>query len=131
MRESNIKKIQCILNKKPSIIFAYLFGSMATKENNAGSDWDIAIYLKKYPLKNNPWIRFTIQAELSAILKTNTIDIVILNTIQEPSFAFDIINNSIILVDKNPSERIIYEVKVMNRYFDWQYFLKRHLAHSL
>jgi len=124
---NNIKKISRILEAKPSVIFAYLFGSRGTKENHSESDWDIAIYFNKYPVKKSPWMRFIIQAELSVVLKTNAIDIVVLNTLQEPSFAFDIINNSIILVDKVPSMRMIYEARVLGRYFDWQYFLKRHL----
>jgi len=112
------------------VMFAYLFGSRNTNKNNQRSDWDIAIYFNQYPVEKNPWIRFTIQAELSAILKTDAVDIIVLNTLEEPSLAFDIINNSTILLDKDPSRRIIYEAMVLNKYFDWQYFLKRHL-HSI
>lgn len=125
--KNNIKKIKLVLKKHPEVIFAYLFGSKVEDKDTHRSDWDIAIYLNQYPLENNPWIRFYIQSELSLILKTDNVDIVILNTLEEPSFTFDIINKGIILVDKEPSKRIIYEAKTLNRYFDWQYFLKRHL----
>ncbi|HOL22076.1 MAG TPA: nucleotidyltransferase domain-containing protein [bacterium] len=128
--KNNIKKIRYVLETKPSVMFAYLFGSRNTNKNNQRSDWDIAIYFNQYPVEKNPWIRFTIQAELSAILKTDAVDIIVLNTLEEPSLAFDIINNSTILLDKDPSRRIIYEAMVLNKYFDWQYFLKRHL-HSI
>jgi predicted nucleotidyltransferase len=128
--KNNTEKIRSILEAKPSVSFAYLFGSRRTNKISPRSDWDIAIYFSQYPVKGNPWIRFNIQVELATALKTNAVDIVVMNNLQEPPFAFDIINNSIILVDKDPSARIIYESKVLNRYFDWQYFLKRHLLSS-
>lgn len=81
-------------------------------------------------MKNNPWISFTIQAKLSAALKTDAVDIVVLNNIDEPSFAFDIINKGKVIVDKDPAERFLYEARVLNRYLDWQYFLKRHLKYT-
>ncbi len=104
-----------------------MFGSRVEDKSSHRSDWDIAIYLNQYPSENNPWIRFYIQSELSLLLKTDNVDIVILNTLEEPSFTFEIISKGIILVDKEPSKRIIYEAKSLNRYFDWQYFLKRHI----
>jgi len=122
-----INEIVKLLEASPFVMFGYLFGSRSLNANGPGSDWDIALYFREYPAKNNPWLRFTIQAELSAILKTDAVDIIILNNLQQPSFAFDIINEGTILVDKKPSERILFEAKVLNRYFDWQYFLKRHL----
>jgi hypothetical protein len=50
-----------------------------------------------------------------------------LNGLDAPVFAFQIINKGILLVDKKPAERILYETSVLRRYHDWNYFLKRHM----
>jgi predicted nucleotidyltransferase len=128
--KNNIEKIRSILKAEPPVLFSYLFGSRSKEESTVRSDWDIAVYFSQYPVEDDPWIRFKIQVKLSTALKTDAVDIVIMNNLQEPSFAFDILNNSIILVDKNPTARIIYEARALNRYFDWQYFLKRHILSS-
>ena len=49
MSSKNIKqKVVKCLQQEENVIFAYLFGSYARKEQHPFSDIDIAVYLKKY-----------------------------------------------------------------------------------
>ena len=59
------------LKARKDILFAYLFGSLTSGMLKPLSDIDIAVYLKK---------RLEIIGDLADILKTDEIDLVILNT---------------------------------------------------
>jgi hypothetical protein len=41
-----------------------------------------------------------------------------------------IINNGILLADKNTEKRILFEAQVLSKYHDWNYFLRRHMGMS-
>lgn len=119
------EKIAKVLEKKRFISFAYFFGSRAKGLNNERSDYDIAIYLYNNQRKLPGWTVFQLEAEIEREIGVET-QITILNDLDAPIFAFQIINGGKILVDKEPEGRILYEASVIRRYHDWHYFLKRH-----
>lgn len=121
-----INKITEILEKKQFVIFAYIFGSRAKGIANKRSDCDIAVYFCKDPRKLPRWTVFQLEAEIAKEIGVET-QITILNGLDAPVFAFQIINEGIILVDKEPKRRILYETSVLKKYHDWHYFLRRHM----
>lgn len=72
------KTIIKVLNKHPTILIAFLFGSHAKGTATITSDVDIAIAGKR-PLSSNKIER--IRCELAAALKTDQVDIVDLNVV--------------------------------------------------
>ncbi len=122
-----IDKIKEILGKKQSAIFAYIFGSRVRSSANKRSDCDIAVYFHKDPRKLLGWTVFQLEAEIAKEIGLET-QITILNGLDAPVFAFQIISDGIILVDKEPKRRILYEASVLKQYHDWQYFLRRHMV---
>jgi predicted nucleotidyltransferase len=124
--EEEINKIKKILKKNQFVDFAYIFGSRAKGIANKRSDCDIAVYFCRDPRKIPGWIVFQLEAEIVKEIGIET-QITILNGLDAPVFAFQIINKGILLVDKKPAERILYETSVLRRYHDWHYFLKRHM----
>lgn len=121
-----INKIKEILEKKQVAIFAYIFGSRARGIANKRSDCDIAVYFYKDPRKLRGWTVFQLEAEIAKEIGSET-QITILNGLDAPVFAFQIISEGIILIDKEPKKRILYEASVLKQYHDWQYFLRRHM----
>jgi hypothetical protein len=119
-----IKKITEILGKEQLVIFAYIFGSMVKGGVNKRSDYDIAIYFAKDPRKLPGWTVFQLEAEIEREIGAET-QIIILNGLDAPVFAFEIISEGMVLVDKKPKKRILYEASILRRYHDWHYFLKR------
>ncbi len=104
------------LDKHPKVIFAYLFGGVARDRVSPLSDVDIAIYMA-----NGADIvqeKLEILGNLNELLKTDEVDLVILNTASLP-LAARIIKNKIILVDKMPFTRHAFESLTIREYFDF------------
>ena len=124
--EKEIKLLTKALSKRSHITFAYLFGSKVKGYANETSDWDIAIYFKEPLRKNNHWPAFELEAELSRAIG-DTVQITVLNNPLPPVFAFQILKDGIVLLDRDPNLRMDFENRTMRHYYDWQYFLKRQM----
>jgi predicted nucleotidyltransferase len=124
--KQKIRPIIELLNKQPHITFAYLFGSKAKGYANERSDWDIAIYMTDSIKENGLWPAFELEALLSRAVK-ETVQVTILNTPLPPVFAFEILKDGILLIDRKPDLRIEIENRILRHYYDWQYFLNRQM----
>jgi uncharacterized protein len=104
------------LQSRSDVPLAYLFGSLAKGKITPLSDVDIAVYLsdkKKLLLR-----KIEILGELTNILKTDEIDLVLLNTVPL-TLKMKILENKKVIVDKNPFLRYRFESLVMREYFDF------------
>jgi len=124
MSNNNINHLINILDKKPYILFAYLFGSQATGSANKRSDWDIGVYFSKSPDDISRWCVFELESEFSQNVQAE-VQVITLNRLTSPLLGFQIINEGILLIQRDEDERIKFEHKVLRQYHDWQYFLKR------
>lgn len=123
-----IDAIKSTLSKEQSISFAYLFGSKVKNKESYRSDWDIAVYIKDEFLEKNPvWQKFDIENRLSIVLKTDAVDVVILNSMDNPLFGFEIITKGVLILNRDDELRVYFEGEALGRYQDWQYFMKRHM----
>lgn len=120
-----LDKIKEVIKKNKNIAFCYLFGSRAKGFAGAESDWDLAVYFDVKELKR--WSRFWLEAEIEREINKN-VQVIVLNTIENPVFGFEIISCGNVIVDKNPEARILFETSVLRSYHDWNYFLERHMA---
>ncbi len=109
-----IKFLSDFFLNDPNIIFAYIFGGLLKGKPNPLSDVDIAVYVKN--IKKLDYINLF--GNISNILGTDEIDLVILNTAQL-SLAGRILQNRKILVDKDPFFRHKYESKILREFFDF------------
>lgn len=103
------------LKKRKDVLFACLFGSMASETCNPLSDIDIAVYLKKGNLSEK---RLELIGDLADIFKTDEIDLVILNT-APLSLRMRILKQRKILADNYPFFRHKYESITMRYWFDF------------
>ena len=106
------------LRADKDILFAYLFGSLARKKAGPLSDVDIAVYCEEgsfFPEK-----KLEILGNLAGILKTDEIDLVVLN--RAPlAIRMKILEHKKVIVDKEPLIRHRYESMTMRQYFDFSY----------
>jgi len=100
------------------ILFAYLFGSLARKKRAPLSDVDIAVYCREE--SSLPDKKMEILGNLVGILRTDEIDLVVLNT-AALALKMKILENKKVIVDKNPSLRHRYESLTMRQYFDFSF----------
>ncbi len=104
------------LNKHPKVVFAYLFGGLARGRVSPLSDVDIAIYTVDGA--DIVQEKLEILGKLNDLLKTDEVDLVVLNTAPLP-LAARIIKNKIILLDKMPFTRHVFESLIIREYFDF------------
>ena len=125
MNEKQRKELNKIFKDFPKIKLAYFFGSRA--ENNAGplSDYDFAIYLDEKDKKRMFEIKIDVQNRIVNMLKTDKVDVVILNTTKSPDLKYDVIKNGQLIFEKEPFKLII-EPRILNEYFDFNLMLLKH-----
>ncbi|MCK9379357.1 MAG: nucleotidyltransferase domain-containing protein [Candidatus Moranbacteria bacterium] len=125
LTKSKIKEFSKIFAKH-KVVFAYLFGSQATGKAIKNSDIDIAIMLSKdTDTKKRFAIRCKIISELSKIFGKNT-EVVILNDTKSILFKFVIIKEGKLIYAKDHGERLEFELKTMNDYYDFAPFIEKY-----
>jgi uncharacterized protein len=109
------------LKSRKDIAFAYLFGSLAENRATHLSDVDIAVYVTGGKLTDK---RYQILGDLMDILKTDNLDLVILNT-APLTLRMKIIQARRILADNVPHLRHAFESHTMRTCFDFSKIEKR------
>ena len=89
------------------------------------SDFDFAVYLDENDKNRIIDDRLSLMNKLSRLLKTDKIDIVILNTVQGSELKYNIISQGKLIYEKQPF-RVIVEPKILNEYFDFHYLLSKY-----
>ena len=112
--------------KKYKINTFYIFGSQATGKAGKLSDYDFAVLLDyKVLAEKYGDYQIKIISELLRLIKTDHIDLVILNDEKTPLLLkYNVIKTGKILFEKNKNKRVNLEVNILRRWLDWQYFEK-------
>lgn len=123
-------KLKAIFDKFPPIKLVYFFGSMASGRAGPLSDYDFAVYfdLQKKSAKDRELmfdIKFKLMDQLSRALKTDKVDVAILNLTEEPEFRYNVIKDGKLIYDQEPF-RVLIEPKILNEYFDFRYFMRKY-----
>jgi len=111
-----------------AVIFAYLFGGLATGHVQPLSDVDIAVYITR--TADLAMYKLNLFEKLVDALGTSEVDLVILNT-APLSLAGRVLQNKQVLVDKEPGQRHAYESLTQREFFDFRileeaYFKRRY-----
>ena len=112
---NRITHLKRFLQGDPNVIFAYFFGGITKGPPSPLSDVDLAIYVKD--LKKIDYLAFF--TDITNILGTNELDLVILNT-APISLSGRILQSRSIAVDKDPFFRHRYESLTLRKFFDFQ-----------
>jgi predicted nucleotidyltransferase len=128
---SQDKSIAQFLNKQERVKLAYLFGSVAEGKEGKLSDVDLAVFLDESLSKKE---RFSLQlkliSELTGILKTDRIDLVIIND-APLTLNYEIIKANHPLLVRDEGQKIDFEHRILSRYLDRRYYDKRWAAEFL
>ena len=125
---SKIPKATQLLMQETSVIFAYLFGGLASCKVTPLSDVDIAVYVSIE--SEFDVYHLELFDKLAGELESAELDLVFLNT-APLSLAGRILQNKLILVDKDPLQRYDYESLTLRKFFDFrfkeeEYFRRRY-----
>ena len=117
-------RLRTTLAAHGDVVAAYLFGSVARGTAKRGSDVDVAVLLRADPPRTVDGLRLGLEGELERALGLPA-QLVVLN--RAPSdLTHRVLRDGILLLDRDPSARIRFEVDTRNRYFDLQPFLRRY-----
>lgn len=125
MEEIELEKIKNIFGKHPTVKLAYFFGSKAMGTSGPLSDYDFAVYLDEKDTEKMFEIKFKLNDEICRELKTDKVDIVILNITESPEFKYDVIKNGKLIFEREPF-KVVVEPRILNDYFDFRDLLLRY-----
>ncbi|MFA6973811.1 MAG: nucleotidyltransferase domain-containing protein [Parcubacteria group bacterium] len=125
MNTETKSKLRDIFASHPEVKLAYLFGSQVSGEVGPMSDFDFAFYADERDVTKLFDLKFVLMDEIGRLLGTDKIDIVVLNTAENPELKFAIINEGEVIFDSEPY-KLIVEPRIMNEYFDFRSMLLRH-----
>lgn len=125
MNNLKVDNLRGIFELYPEIKLVYFFGSMAKKTAGPLSDYDFAFYIGEKDKKKVFDLKFKLMDKITRELKTDKVDIVILDITEEPEIKYDIIKEGKLIYEKEPYKLLI-EPKILNEYFDFISILKRH-----
>jgi len=119
------KQVVELLSKQKHVKLAYLFGSVAKGKEGKLSDVDIAVFLDESLSKKERFnLQLKLMSEISSILKTDKVDLVIMND-APLSLNYEIIKANYPLLVKDEGKKVDFEHGILSRYLDRRYYEKR------
>lgn len=104
------------------VVAAYLFGSVARGDDAAGSDVDLALLYRRDPPPTFAALPLRLAGDVERLLGRHA-DVVTLNTAPVDLCA-RVLRDGVLLLDRDPSRRIAFEVRTRNAWFDLQPVLR-------
>ncbi len=105
-------------------VAAYLFGSRARGTAGPTSDVDVAILLDRQPAATLTGQPYDLEDDLRGLLGLR-VDLTVLDT-APADLIHRVLRDGVLLLDRDPSARIRFEVAARNAYFDLLPFLDRY-----
>jgi predicted nucleotidyltransferase len=115
---------EALASADDQLLAAYLFGSVARGTDSSSSDVDIGILLRTAPSGELNDLRFALEGDLERVLGRTT-QVVVLNN-APPDLVHRVLRDGLLLLDRDCSARIPFEVRARNEYFDLLPILNRY-----
>lgn len=125
MDEKELGKLNDIFKSFPNLGLVYFFGSRAKSEAGPLSDYDFAVYFDEKDQKKIFEDKIELQNAISKELKTDNVDIVVLNSAENLEIKYNIIQEGKLIFEKEPF-KLIVEPRILNEYFDFRAVLLRY-----
>ena len=98
------------------VVAVYLFGSRARGTERASSDVDLAVLYRAAPPAGLEALSLPLEGELEAALRVPT-QVLTLN-LAPPEVIHRVLRDSVLLLERDASQRVAFEVRARNEYFD-------------
>ncbi len=115
---------QSLAGADPGLVCAYLFGSTARGVARPGSDLDVAALFASDPPHTLAGLTLDLADDLSAATG-RPVDLVVLNR-APVDLVHRVLRDGILLLDRDRSARIRFEIRARNEYFDLLPYLQRY-----
>ncbi len=105
-------------------VAVYLYGSVARGTAREGSDVDVGVLLEKDPPRTLKGLKLDLEADLESLLEI-PVQLVVLNR-APPDLIHRVLRDGKLMLDRDRSRRIRFEVKARNEFFDLQPILRQY-----
>ena len=126
-RTGTIERLSGFFAESPAaadVAAAWLFGSFARGDARAGSDVDVAVLSRHPPAATFEGLPLRLEGEIERLLRRTT-QVVVMNRAPADLRA-RVLRDGVLLVDRDPSLRIRFEVRTRNEWFDLQPILREY-----
>ncbi len=134
IKEKTIDEIKGILKeyfqKHSEIEVAYIFGSVTQGRASSLSDIDLAVITDSQQIKEETYrygYKAAILTDLIKLLKTNDVDLVILNEVNT-LLKHRVLYFGRLIYSKNERKRIAFQTDTINKYNDYKQLINPHLV---
>ncbi|MBK1630111.1 DNA polymerase subunit beta [Thiohalocapsa halophila] len=107
------------------LLCAYLFGSVARGEDRPDSDVDLAVLFRDDPPRTLAGLHLDLADRLTGALGGRRVDLVVLNR-APVDLVHRVLRDGVLLLERDRSARIRFEVRARNEYFDLLPHLERY-----
>jgi predicted nucleotidyltransferase len=125
MLKKELDSLKTAFHRYPEIKLVYFFGSRAKRSYGPLSDHDFAVYFGRITAARMFSIKLDLISQISRILKSDEVDIVILNLTKSPELKYAILKEGILILEKEPF-KVMVEPKILNEYFDFHKTLSKY-----
>ncbi len=108
--------------EREGIAAAYLFGSVARGTARPGSDVDVGILYSQDPPRTLAGMGFDLEGEMEKLLRL-PVQVVVLNR-APVDLVFRVLRDGKLLVERDRSARVRFEVRSRNEYWDLEPLLR-------
>ena len=105
-------------------VAVYLYGSVARGTAREDSDVDVGVLLEKEPPRTLKGLKLDLEADLESLLEV-PVQLVVLNR-APPDLIHRVLRDGKLVLDRDRSKRIRFEVKARNEFFDLQPILRQY-----
>lgn len=123
--QKEISSLCEIFKLYPAVKLVYLFGSRASGKVGPLSDYDFAVYLDEKDPQKRFDLRLDLLAKITTKLKTDDVDLCVLNDLYSPGFKYHIVKDGKVIYEKEPF-KLFVEPKILNDFFDFRQSLIKH-----
>jgi uncharacterized protein len=124
-RSDVVDRLERYFAEKPGdLAAAYLYGSVARDEARPGSDVDVGVLFVEDPPPTLAGLPTRVEAELAELLHGN-VQVVSLNS-APVDLVQRVLRDGVLLLDRDRSRRIAFEVRSRNAYWDLLPILERY-----
>lgn len=119
-----LQRLRTVLEQDSAVAAVYLFGSHARGSSTRMSDIDIAVLFHPAIDESRYFeLRLDYITRIMEILLTQKVDVVVLND-APLHLAYEIVSRGILLLDRNPRQRTVFEADRIGRFLDFKPFLE-------